>query len=596
MRRPAQNLGWLLCLTLMLGQSQVAAQQLQIQRGPYYVGEAVTVQVTVQISDASEDEQPTCVWSGSPQADLQVEGPSVSPQFSSRTTVVFGRVETKTSATYRFTFAVTSSQPGEKLIGPFEVTIDGKTSETDSFTIAFEALAADPDMHIELDADFERIYVGQRIPAVIRWSFSGNQQALQTAFRNLEIRSPIFEEFDLEIPTTRTQQTLSIATPTGNTEIDATAKQIESDGEAVVVVEGKLNLVARQPKKFENVPFNCRTQRLIRVQRSFFGDRSETAPAIAAAEPMSFEVLPLPVEGRPSTFSGAIGEKYSIEAVANRSDVRVGDPITLDVKLRGDGYLNNLSLPDLNQDGNIDPNQFQLPSGLPAGNFVGDAKQFKITVRAKTQSVKQFPGIAFSWFNPKLEKYQTTRSTPIDLNVLDAQIVSAGNVVSAARNGGNSADDDSSDRSLENLALGQAAANFAIATNPQELLGSSQGMRASHNFATVMYVLSFVVVALTLAVRKLGQRDRAELENKNRKRLLTAQLKSAESANAAEACKQIAAAMRELASRGDPAARDTYEAIVADCERIAYAPDPQSHLAEVQGLLRQAQQIVGEAS
>ena len=117
--------------------------------------------------------------------------------------------------------------------------------------------------------------------------------------------------------------------------------------------------------------------------------------------------------------------------------VRVGDPITLALTLRGEGYLERIGLPSFGTDagetdGRLDPKQFRLPDDDVAGTLLADSdgKQFVITVRVLDESVTQIPPLAYSWFDPKERTFQTAHSDPIALQVLPTQVVSAQDVVS----------------------------------------------------------------------------------------------------------------------------------------------------------------------
>ena len=101
--------------------------------------------------------------------------------------------------------------------------------------------------------------------------------------------------------------------------------------------------------------------------------------------------------------------------------------------LRGSGNLENASLPPLSADGGLDPRQFRLPAGEVAGTLDNDGKKFSVTVRVEDEAVSEIPAIAYSWFDPTEEAYRTTRSKPIALRVMPARIVSATDVVTAAK-------------------------------------------------------------------------------------------------------------------------------------------------------------------
>ena len=214
---------------------------------------------------------------------------------------------------------------------------------------------------------------------------------------------------------------------------------------------------------------------------------------------------PLPAVGRPESFAGAVGTGFSMDVAANRTVVRVGDPISLTVSLRGVGNLENASLPPLSADGGMQPGQFQLPSEQPAGTFDGKTKQFKVNVRVNDESVNQIPALAFAWFDPEQQKYELSRSKPIALQVMPAHVVSARDVIAApstnhATSRTNGAD--RNDRSLAtsaDTAISLQGANLAIERDATQLLADHGGLvsgwavRVGPYFAGVAAILAAVL-------------------------------------------------------------------------------------------------------
>ena len=80
----------------------------------------------------------------------------------------------------------------------------------------------------------------------------------------------------------------------------------------------------------------------------------------AHGAPLDFKVLPVPSSGRPESFAGAVGSGFSLEATADRSVVRVGDPIELKIKLTGDATMETLSLPRLDSQMGLSVEDFQV--------------------------------------------------------------------------------------------------------------------------------------------------------------------------------------------------------------------------------------------
>jgi hypothetical protein len=123
------------------------------------------------------------------------------------------------------------------------------------------------------------------------------------------------------------------------------------------------------------------------------------------------QIVPLPREGRPADFSGAIGS-FTIASDASPAKAQPGDPITLKVTVSGQGNFDAVNAPTLtNDDGwrSYPPSQnFQATDSL---GYSGD-KEFNFTMVAK-QDQKATPGISFAYFDPAKDKYLTITSSPV---------------------------------------------------------------------------------------------------------------------------------------------------------------------------------------
>ena len=75
--------------------------------------------------------------------------------------------------------------------------------------------------------------------------------------------------------------------------------------------------------------------------------REVTRKLVVPSNELNLEVLPLP-EPRPPSFTGLVGA-YSIETAAAPTEVNVGDPITLTIRIRGPEPLDNIPAPALHR-------------------------------------------------------------------------------------------------------------------------------------------------------------------------------------------------------------------------------------------------------
>jgi hypothetical protein len=138
-------------------------------------------------------------------------------------------------------------------------------------------------------------------------------------------------------------------------------------------------------------------------------------PVEVHAEPVQLTVLPLPEEGRPPWFSGAVG-RFTMQVSAAPTEVTAGDPITMKIVLRGDGNLADARAPaPVSIDG------FKAYDAQVAG-AEGDAlRVFEQVLIPNDASVTGVPPVRFAYFDPAARSYQTIESAPIALAVRPAQ-------------------------------------------------------------------------------------------------------------------------------------------------------------------------------
>lgn len=134
------------------------------------------------------------------------------------------------------------------------------------------------------------------------------------------------------------------------------------------------------------------------------------------------EVMPLPVEGRPADFSGAIGE-FKLEASVAPQQVAQGDPVVLSLKLSGKGNFQALKGPQLTETQGW--RTYPPADRFEAADVFGwkGVKTFETTMIAQ-QAVMATPGSSFSYFDPVTTKYVTLTTKPLPLEMLAGASIS----------------------------------------------------------------------------------------------------------------------------------------------------------------------------
>lgn len=129
------------------------------------------------------------------------------------------------------------------------------------------------------------------------------------------------------------------------------------------------------------------------------------------------EVLPFPEKNKPSSFTGAVG-KYSFQTkLSSPKKASVGDLMTLQITVKGEGDIDTVVLPELCCQPGMEG--FFETSDIPSvGTKQEGQKVFSVDLRPLTIEAKQIPSLEFSFFNPETKKYVVQKSDPIPVQIV----------------------------------------------------------------------------------------------------------------------------------------------------------------------------------
>lgn len=126
------------------------------------------------------------------------------------------------------------------------------------------------------------------------------------------------------------------------------------------------------------------------------------------------KVKPLPVEGRPSSFTGAVGQ-FQVSANIEGSSPVAHQPFTFRVRFEGMGNAKAIDLPAIAW-----PEGLEMYDSKSESRFFKNGrsyKQFDLLVIPRKEGVIEIPAFEFSMFDPSSEKYETRRTEPIQIQV-----------------------------------------------------------------------------------------------------------------------------------------------------------------------------------
>ncbi len=395
-------------VVLFAATSPLRAQSVQatISSDEAFVGEAVSVQVTISNMPQAVEPIPPDTQ------DFEItRSPSVGS--SSRTEIINGRM--RQSFDYIHTFEVRPLRTGRLVLPPFSVQSGGRVYHSQQFPINVVQDASGNLVFCEINAPAEAVYVGQPVSFTLEvWV----QKFSQPGIGSLDAQTMWSKAL-------RNMAATSLGVFTGaETEQVKFAERQRRDETGVpqqyFVYTIEATAYPTTPGEFDFGEVAFAYNYPVRLARDFFNLRLEgTRRLRAVAKKPRLTVKPLPQEGRPPDFSGAIG-LYSIRTWAKPTEVPVGDPITLGMEIRGDGPLERLSPPRLDQVSSL-TRDFEVSGESPAGTVEDDRKRFAQTIRALREDVKEIPPIPMSYFDVASGTYATAWSEPISITVKPAE-------------------------------------------------------------------------------------------------------------------------------------------------------------------------------
>jgi len=149
----------------------------------------------------------------------------------------------------------------------------------------------------------------------------------------------------------------------------------------------------------------------------------------AVAGRIEVNVKDVPLEGRPDTYTGAVGQ-FRLSGDLNPKRAKVGDPMTLTLVLTGKGTLESVSAPDLGRVAAI-AKRFKVYEATE--QIKGDSCRFSYSLRPREEGIKEFPPVALSYFDVQAERYVTLQTDPIPITVTEASRLSDDQIVSTPR-------------------------------------------------------------------------------------------------------------------------------------------------------------------
>ena len=328
----------------------------------------------------------------------------------------------------RYSYALTAMQPGSWQIGPVTVQDEDSgrpvSAPAVTVTVAERSMEAQATRDVTASVSEPEPFLGQVVVYRLRFQHQGD--VLDARWEPPEfdgfVREQVAEAVQREVPVTR-------------------------DGVQFTVQDVELPLVAAGegprtvPPTLLTALFPDERQRrsgrrdLDVLLDSPFRRYGETRQEQFATSPIPVTVRPLPTEGRPADFSGLVG-RFAVTSTPSATEIAVGDSLTLEVTVSGDGTLAGFRLPPAPDDAGFRAydDEAEINARVAQGAFAATATVRRAIVPEREGRLV-IPPIEIKAFDPETEQYVKLASSRVEVNVLPGE-AGAGEVTSFYGEGG----------------------------------------------------------------------------------------------------------------------------------------------------------------
>lgn len=434
---------WASGIVLPTPDLEAAAQEIQVvaqvdPSQPIYAGQRFTYQIVVHGHRGAV---------GVDMLPMAAYGPQRVGQ-----NVITNQVNQQVTQQAVVSYSLVVHSPGPVTLPSVTVTVEGKAYPTNPVQVDIRKPGTTDKVALEVDLEDRTCYVGQPVLMTVRLYVAADADVGE-----VEFNVPVFSDnrFLFEDPETIDPQaklhriTLSVAAY-------VTQSDVSRDGRAWSLVRFSKVLIPQQAGTLDLGEVSVSVSLAVGLQRSrgpladfgLFGARKQYAPFSVAGPPVEMTVRPLPEQDRPAGFYGLVG-RYTISASATPTEVSVGDPITLTLRIGGNPFLRPVRWPSLSQIPEME-DHFRIP-GEQASPVTEDGfKVFTQTLRAAHDRVTQIPPIPLVYFDADQGRYVTARTDPIPLKVSPTKVLTNADI-------GGRASDRPVNKEVEAIKQGMAA-------------------------------------------------------------------------------------------------------------------------------------------
>ncbi|MDD5484262.1 MAG: BatD family protein [Kiritimatiellae bacterium] len=168
--------------------------------------------------------------------------------------------------------------------------------------------------------------------------------------------------------------------------------------------------------------------------------RAVGADIFAVGPACTVRIIPPPEEGRPESYSGAIGSNLVVKAALDTAECNLGDPLTLTLTASGPVRLDKMFPPKLSLQTNL-LERFTIYDNTAQSVKKGTYNQFLYTIRPSQAGRFEIPPIEVAYYDVVGRGYRKIFTDPIPVRVRRGAEVTGAQIIGATNHAGRRGED-----------------------------------------------------------------------------------------------------------------------------------------------------------
>ena len=170
-------------------------------------------------------------------------------------------------------------------------------------------------------------------------------------------------------------------------------------------------------------------------RRDFFGGPiyAQTNKTVSAGQ-RTIRVKPLPTEGQPGDFSGAVGQ-FQFKVSTSKNRLKAAESLQAIVEVEGNGNLKLFQLPVLEMPGSLEVYEPEFNENVRTtlSGMQGKVSN-QYTVVPSFKGKYPIPPISFSYFDPETQAYKSVTSEEIMIDVMEGPLDASSGSIAVGQN------------------------------------------------------------------------------------------------------------------------------------------------------------------